>query len=299
MTAALISIGGAFGVYLLYTALAFGWRRVGPERSITHRRARDVVETWLVQAGLTDVGPAQFLSAVIALGIVGGLAAFLVFGGVVPAVASAGMAAALLVAAYRSRRVRLLEEAREAWPRMLEEIRLQTGGLGRSIPQALFDVGRRAPEPMRASFGRAEQEWIVTTDLRRALETLKGRLADPTADAVCETLLVAHEIGSGNLDQHLRALIDDRLLELEGRRDALAKQAGARFARRFVLLVPLGMAGAGLAIGDGRASYQTASGQLAVAAGIVALVACWTWAGRIMRLPEPDRVFGPPRVEAR
>ena len=292
VTAAIASAGGALGVYLLYTAFAFGWRNVGPEHVVTGRAARDRVQVWLVQAGLADVAPAQFLSAVLLVGAMGGATGYLFFGGPVPAGAAAFMAGLVPVAAYRSRRVRLLEEAREAWPRMLEEIRLQAGGLGRSIPQALFEVGRRGPEVMRIAFGHAEQEWLVTTDLRRALETLKARLADPTADVVCETLLVAHEVGSGNLDRHLRALVEDRLLELDGRRDALAKQAGARFARRFVLLVPLGMAAAGLAIGDGRASYATPSGQLAVGAGVAALVLCWVWAGRIMRLPEAERVFG-------
>ncbi|MGH9060228.1 MAG: hypothetical protein ACRDZY_12045, partial [Acidimicrobiales bacterium] len=58
-----------------------------------------------------------------------------------------------------------------------------------------------------------------------------------------------------------------------------------------VLLVPLGMAVAGLSIGTGRAAYQTAGGQLAVAAGLLTIVACWVWSGRLMRLPEEPRVF--------
>ena len=37
-----------------------------------------------------------------------------------------------------------------------------------------------------------------------------------------------------------------------------AKQAGVRFARRFVLIVPVGMAVAGLSIGTGREAYRTA-----------------------------------------
>jgi tight adherence protein B len=67
--------------------------------------------------------------------------------------------------------------------------------------------------------------------------------------------------------------------------------AGVRFARRFVLVVPIGMALVGLSIGDGRAAYQTGSGQLGVAAGIGLLVACWVWSGRIMRIPDEQRVF--------
>jgi tight adherence protein B len=58
-----------------------------------------------------------------------------------------------------------------------------------------------------------------------------------------------------------------------------------------VLLVPLGMAVAGLTIGTGRSAYETAGGQLAVAVGLLAVVACWAWSGRLMRLPEEPRVF--------
>jgi tight adherence protein B len=51
------------------------------------------------------------------------------------------------------------------------------------------------------------------------------------------------------------------------------------------------MAVAGLSIGSGRSAYQTPLGQLAAVVGLVAVVACWAWAGRLMRLPSEDRVF--------
>ena len=289
-TGAVLAGAGAAGVYLVYTAVLLGRSGVGWSGG-GRRSARRHLGDWLAQAGLAEVDPRQFAATVAVLIGAGATLGYVVFGGVVPAAVAGFLTGGLPVASYRSRRARLREQARDAWPRMIEEVRLQAGGMGRSIPQALFDVGSRAPEPMRAAFVAAEQEWLVSTDLARSLATLKARLADPTADTVCETLLVAHEVGAGHLDRHLSALVEDRILELDGRRDALAEQAGARFARRFVLLVPLGMALAGLAIGDGRSAYETPAGQLAVAAGLAAILACWVWAGRLMRLPEHERVF--------
>ncbi|MGV3758680.1 MAG: type II secretion system F family protein, partial [Actinomycetota bacterium] len=175
--------------------------------------------------------------------------------------------------------------------RLLEELRLLTSSLGRSVPQALVEVGRRAPEELRPAFAAAEREWLLSTDFTRTVAVLKARLADPTADAACETLLVAHEVGGSDLDQRLAALIEDRVQDAQGRKDARAKQAGARFARRFVLVVPAGMALAGMSIGTGRAAYQTPTGQVLVVAAIGMVVACWIWAGRIMALPEERRVF--------
>jgi tight adherence protein B len=168
---------------------------------------------------------------------------------------------------------------------------LRAGSLGRSIPQALFEAGLRAPVEWKPAFLAAEREWLLTTDFARTTTLLKDRLADPTVDVVCETLAVAHEIGGSDLDSKLAELIEDRVLDLQGRKDAASRQAGVRFARRFVLLVPLGMAVAGLTIGTGRAAYETTGGQIAVVVGLLAVVACWAWSGRLMRLPEEPRVF--------
>ena len=267
-----------------------GWppgRRAGGGR---HRRST-TVRTWMAQAGIGEVTPAQFGTAVAVAAAAGGLGAWLIFGGVLPVVAAALLTAAFPVSAYRRRRSVAIEAAGGAWPRILEEIRLRTGSLGRSVPQALFEAARRGPVQWRPAFAAAEREWLLTTDFARTIDLLKDRLADPTADVVAETLLLAHEIGGTDLDAALSELIEDRLVDLEGRRDAASRQAGVRFARRFVLLVPLGMAVAGLSIGTGRQAYGTAGGQIAVVVGLAAVAACWVWSGRLMRMPSAPRVF--------
>ena len=276
------------GAYLLYSALVLGMRDIELPRNPERRRRR---RDWLVQAGLADVPMRDLAAVVIALGVLGALGAYAVFGGVLPAIVVAAFAATFPLASYRLRRRARRAAAMDAWPRLLEELRILTSSLGRSIPQALFDVGRRAPEELRGAFEAAHREWLLSTDFERTLRVLKAKLADPTADAVCETLLVAHEVGGTDLDRRLEALIDDRVQDTQGRKDARAKQAGARFARRFVLIVPAGMALAGMSVGTGRAAYQTSSGQLMVVLAIALVVGCWIWAGRIMTLPDEERVF--------
>jgi tight adherence protein B len=195
------------------------------------------------------------------------------------------------MAGARTRRRRQREVAREAWPKLLEELRIQTMALGRSVPQALFEVGSSAPEELRPAFEEARREWLLSTDFERAVGVLKDRLGDATADAVAETLLVAHALGGSQVDRCLAALADDRVTDLQGRKDADARQAGARFARRFVLVVPLGMAALGLGVGEGRAAYGTPTGQALVAVALVLLAGCWWWSGRLLRLPIEERVF--------
>lgn len=289
----LLALLGAYGVFLVYTAVVFGWRGVGLGPAATRRGhpRRRRAQDWLAQAGLHGVGAREFLAVTAGLFVVGGAVAFALFGGVLPALVTGAFAATLPLTSYRARRQRRRADAREAWPRMIEEIRVETGSLGRSIPQALFEVGRRSPEELQPAFAAGEREWRITTDFARTVAVLKDRLADATADATLETLLVAHEVGGSDLDRRLAALAEDRVQDVQGRKDARAKQAGVRFARWFVLAVPMGMTLAGLSIGTGRDAYQTAVGQLAVAAGLGCVAACWAWAGQLMKLPEEERVF--------
>jgi tight adherence protein B len=249
------------------------------------------VDDWLIQAGLDGVRPVEFAAVGAVLFVGGAGLAYALFGGVVPPLAAGLFAASFPVSSARTRRVRRRAEAREAWPRMIEEIRVLTGSAGRSIPQALFEVGLHGPREVTPAFVAAHREWLLTTDFAHTIAVLKERLADATADAACETLLVAHEVGGTDVDRRLAALADDRIVDLQGRKDADSKMAGVRFARRFVLVVPIGMAVVGLSIGDGRAAYRTGTGQVGVAIGVLLLVACWAWSGRIMRIPEEQRVF--------
>jgi tight adherence protein B len=291
---AVLALTAAYGMHLLFTALTLGWTGLGPGPSTTTRRAgsgRRRLEDWLAQAGLEASAPAELAGVVAVLALAGGVVAFGLFGGVLPTLVGAGFAATFPLAAARARRERRRLDARDAWPRLIEEIRMGTTTLGRSIPQALIEVGRRAPEDMRPGFEAAHREWVLSTDFGRTIAVLKSRLADATADTVCETLLVAHAIGGSDVDRALTALVDDRIMDQQGRKDAKSHQAGAAFARRFVLVVPLGMALIGLSIGDGRRAYATPTGQLLVLVGLAIVVACWIWAGQIMRLPAEQRVL--------
>src|SRR5947207_2608085 len=83
--------------------------------------------------------------------------------------------------------------------------------------------GRRGPDELQPAFVAAHREWLLSTDFERTLGVLKARLADPAADATCETLLIANEIGGADLDRRLLALAEDRLLDVQGRKDARSK----------------------------------------------------------------------------
>lgn len=291
MTAFVLAAIAALGTGLLLRGL-----RPPAASSVTHRSLAvasmpERIRRAFARAGLASVEPRELAAVVAVFATTGGVIGWAIFGGVVFASVLAAVGASFPVASARVRVDARRAKALESWPRLIEEIRIQTGALGRSIPQALLDVGRRGPAELRDAFEAAHREWMLSTDFARTTTVLKTQLADPTADAVCETLLVAHEVGGSELDRRLEALAIDRAQDLQGRKDARSRQAGARFARRFVLLVPLGMALAGMSVGDGRAAYRSTTGQTLVLVGVGLVVVCWVWASRIMRLPAEDRVF--------
>jgi tight adherence protein B len=245
----------------------------------------------LDRAGLVGVAARDVALVVILLGLVGSSLGFALFGGVIPALLVGLFAATFPLAAHRQRVRARRQAAQDAWPRLIDEMRILTGSVGRSIPQALFEAGRNGPSELEEGFEAAHREWRLSTDFERTISVLKRELHDPTADAACETLLVAHALGGTDLDRRLDDLAVDRRAETNFRKDARARQAGVRFARRFVLIVPLGMALAGMSVGNGRAAYATSLGQTLVVLALAMVIACWVWAGRFLRLPEPERVF--------
>jgi tight adherence protein B len=231
--------------------------------------------------------------------VAGGSAAYVIFGSVPFGIGGAVLGAWSAHQIRATRRARQAELLRAKWPYLLEEIRILTCNLGRSIPQALFEAARSSPPSLAALFLRAEREWLMTMDFAATVQVLEEDLSDPGADAALETLLVAHELGGFDLEQRLRVLIEDRTVDLAARKAAQAHQAGVRFARRFVIAVPLGMALVSLGIGTGKAAYASPAGVVALFAAGSSMAACWWWAGRLMRLPEPRRVvFDPERERA-
>lgn len=245
---------------------------------------------WLRESAGPDLTVVQFAVTSLTFAAIAVVCASGALGFGVPAVALGLIGGLAPAAAARRRRATRRAAATEAWPRLIEELRVLTGPAGRPIPQALLDVGLRGPIHMRPAFLAAQREWAMSTDVERMLSVLKSELADPVADATCETLLIA-ALAGGDIDDRLAALADDRRVDQRERKEAHAKQAGARLARWFVVVVPAGMALAGLNVGDGAAAYRTPTGQVFVTGALAIIAVCWWWATRVMRLPEPRRVL--------
>ncbi|MGI9600476.1 MAG: type II secretion system F family protein [Acidimicrobiales bacterium] len=291
MSRLIVVVLAAIGTHYLTTAVLLGWQGVGLRSRAPARARTSTGARWLQQAGLVDVTAAQFVAAMAAAAVVSASVGYALFGGAAPTIVAAACGAAIPLLIHRQRRSARRRAAHRAWPSMIEEIRILTGPVGLSIPQALLEVGAGSPEQLRWAFEAGGREWSLSTDFDRTIRVLKDELADPTADVTLETLLVAHEVGGIGLGRRLADLAEDRAGEIAANQDATARLAGARFARLFVLIVPMGMTMAGLSLGTGRQAYSTTAGQALVVAALVMIGICWLWASHFLRIPEPRRVF--------
>lgn len=265
-----------------------------PTRAARHPLRRTVapLRRWLVALVPGSPSPWAWLRRSIAAAAVLGLLAWLVLPSPVAAACGALVGAVWPVRQGRADADRRRREALAAWPRLLQSVRIQVTTLGRPLPSALLEAARQAPRTMVPAFAAFETSWHRTTDLPRALDDLALVMADPTTDLVVETLALGFELGGGSLERHLARLIEERERELELRQEAEARLAGARFARRFVLLVPAAMALAAEGIGSGSRTFSGPLGAEVLALSALLTAGCWWWAGRLLRLPETTRSGG-------
>ena len=290
-----VAVAGAYGVFFLYTALVLGWQGVGVGPRTAERRVRagDGPSSGWSRPASRACGPSEFLAVMGLLIVVGTGLTFAVFGALLPALAVGAFAATYPAASYRGRR-------RQRRP---------AGGRG----LAPHDRGDRPahrvaraldpPGPVRGRAGRSRGDaarlrgrppargWSAPTS-PAAWPCSRPGLADATADAACETLLVAHEVGR----QRRPAPAGGPGRGPGGRRPRAARtprpsRRGSGSPAASSCSSPSGWPCAGSSIGNARAAYGTPFGQLATVFAIGMVVACWLWSGRLLRLPEEERVF--------
>lgn len=223
--------------------------------------------------------------------VISALAVMSVFGfGPVALLASVFGAASVSAASTRIE-AQQKRSLRDMWPPLLDTVRVDLALGEVPLASGLFAAARRLPLPLASRFVRAERAWANSVDFSRALTVLAKDCNDPFTDVVCESLRTIAGVPARQVNRRLHALATDLRTSVRYAKDAEATLAGARFARRFVVIVPVVMALVGVWVGEGRAAYQTPIGQLVGAIALLVMLACWWWAGRLLQLPQPPRVF--------
>jgi len=219
----------------------------------------------------------------------GGAASIFGFGPVALAASLFGLATGLRATKrLHEQRSQLL---RDVWPQLLDTVRVDLTLTRVPLGDAFFAATARLAPPLQERFVAAERVWVNTVDFPAALRAVAATFDDPFTDVVCESLRTVASVPATQMNRRLIDLAADMRTLVGYARDADATLAGARFARKFVVIVPVVMAAVGVWVGDGRAAYQTPTGQLVGITALTVMIGCWWWAGRLLTLPSPPRVF--------
>ena len=262
--------------------------RLGSARARRSQVGRQ--QLWLVQAGLR-LTPARFWAASAALGVAAFFLVAMVTGS--PLVASVpGVLMALLPRAFHARRrLERLREVQEAWPDGIHDL-IAGIAAGKSLVQALGDLSRRGPEPLRRAFARFPF-LAQALGAGPALEVIREELADPTSDRVVEVLLLAREQGGPVLIEILRDLARSTAEDLKALEEVRTAQLEQKINAWAVSILPWAVLVVLTARpGPFRDFYRSAAGGLVIViGGLLTLFGLWLLM-RLGRDPIEERVLG-------
>jgi tight adherence protein B len=281
---ALVGLVAGLGLLLIWLALTSSAERSAhPSRD---PRLRELLD----RAGLVGTSVAGFAAVCAATALVVLLAVQVVSRTLPVAFVFAVMAGYLPLAAVQSRARGRQRELAEVWPEAVDNLASAVRA-GLSLAEALSQLGRRGPEPLRPAFVAFATDYQVTGRFGECLDRLKVRLSDPVGDRVVEGLRIAREVGGGELGGLLRNLSTYLREDARTRSELESRQAwtvnGARLAVAAPWLVLLMLSFQREVI----TRYASPSGVVVLVTGAALCLVAYRLMVRIGRLPAERRVL--------
>lgn len=211
----------------------------------------------------------------------------------IPSVAMAVglLAAAVPFAAEVARRRRKREDLAGAWPDFIALMRGRVVA-GETLPDAFVAAAQRSPEPLRSSASQVAEAVEFGDGFAAALERLRIRLDDATADRILSTLAAAHRSGGPRVGLVLTSLGASVAAELRLRRAHVAALTEQRMTALVALVAPWGLLALTIATNPQSAqAYQSNTGSVIVAVGLISTSLGYLAARRAAALPQAPRVF--------
>ncbi len=280
---AIVGVCSALGILLVLAALA----HEGPGGS--GRTKVRSVDRLAQQSGIAQLTGSRLVAICLALGLVCLALTLLVTALPVVALLS-GFAAAFVPIALIRRRARIRRrELREVWPDAIDALLASVRG-GYSLAESLCSLADQGPHVLRPAFAHFAGNYRVAGSFEDSLKVLTDELADPVADRVAASLLIAHQVGGRDLGTVLRTLSallreDTRLRgELEARQSWTTNAARLAVAAPWITLLMLSTRPAALQ------AYRSPAGAVVLlCAALVSVLAyrVMVWIGR---LPDERRL---------
>lgn len=280
----LLGIGLGFGSLLVYMSF---WN-LPPKRQ--KRQTTPALVQLLRQADLEKMTVGLFYSLSASCSVLG-LAITFALTSLVPlslVVALVGLCTPRMLVKHRASKRQA--QLRELWPDAVDHLRSAIRA-GMSLPDALMQLQFRGPEPLRPAFASFSSDYRASGEFLPALNRLKNRLSDPTADNIIEALKVTREVGGtdlgrllGTLSSFLRENSRTRS-ELEARQSWTINAARLACVAPWVILCLMATQPSTIKI------YNSFAGFIVLGSGLALTVIAYRLMMRIGALPQEERVL--------
>lgn len=188
----------------------------------------------------------------------------------------------------RARQRRVIR--RELWPEAVDNI-VSGVRAGLSLPEAVTQLGERGPQPLRPAFVAFGQDYRASGRFGECLDRLKGQLADPVGDRICEALRLSYEVGGSELGRLLRGLSAFLREDARIRAELQARQSWTVNGARLAVAAPWGVLALLATRPESVRAYNSTAGAAVLATGAVLSIVAYRLMLRIGRLPEDPRVL--------
>lgn len=280
----LLGIAMGLGGFLIYMSF---WDL--PPKVKKHRTTPMLVQL-LRQADMEKITVGMFYSLSVCMGFLGLIIAFALTS-LIPLSLLAGCVGLFFPRMLVKHRANKRQaQLRELWPDAVDHLRSAIRA-GMSLPDALMQLQYRGPEPLRPAFASFASDYRASGEFIPALNRLKDRLSDPTADNIIEALKVTREVGGtdlgrllGTLSSFLRENSRTRS-ELEARQSWTINAARLACVAPWVILCLMATQPSTIRI------YNSFAGFVVLGSGLVLTIFAYRLMMRIGALPKEKRVL--------
>ncbi len=282
LAGALLGLAFAAGVLLLLAA------RRAPRR---RRQRAGAISRLVADSGIPRLTASRVIAACLVTALMATILALLVTA--LPLAAClAGVAGGLApVFVLRRHAAARRQAVRAAWPDAVDGL-VSAVRAGMSLPEAVGDLGRTGPDPLRPAFTGFAAEYRATGSFGTAVDVLQERLSDPVADRVVAALRLARDVGGTDLGVMLRTLSAMLRDEARTRSEILARQSWTIAAARMAVAAPWLTLALLCTRPEAASAYSSAAGAVVLTVAAVLSVVAYAVMMRIGRLPDDQRAQG-------
>ena len=278
-------IGLAFGVGVLLIILALSM----PPKPKVRRETR--VQKLVLAAAVPNVTTRGVYSATVIASVALGALALVVTAIPIVALMAAAVGAFIPWAILKRKAHTRAKALRTSWPDAVDTLASAVRA-GMALPEALSDLAKRGPAPLRHSFSAFANTYRATGSLSEALTALQKHMSDPVADRVIAALRIAQEVGGTDLGKVLRTLSALLRQDAATRGDIEARQSWTVSAARMSIAAPWITLALLCTRPEAVAAFSTALGAVVLLGAAVISLFAYRVMLRIGRLPTEERVIG-------